>query len=127
MEEALQQAILECLNEDFFDAFPFFSEHLEEERFEEKPRKLFHAIIDQACCRELALLVAEDGNYRFLHQNFRDYFAARYVQNRMHVALQQSTLPEVLKKAPLDFYVRQLLGELEGEHPRDVALVREGL
>ncbi|MCB9351235.1 MAG: CHAT domain-containing protein [Lewinellaceae bacterium] len=125
MEEALSQAIAKYLNDDFHDAFPFFSEYLEEERFEGKSRKLFHSIIDQICCRKLALLVAEEGNYRFLHQNFRDYFAARYVQNQIRIALQRSTFPEVLKKAPLDFYVRQLLGELEEEHSNRIEWIEE--
>ncbi len=116
MEEALQQAITACLNEDFFDAFPFFDEHLEEEQFKGKLRKLFNQAITKVCCRELALLIAEDGNYRFLHQNFRDYFAARHVQNQIQIALQQKVLPDVLKNAPLDFYIRHILGELEGEH-----------
>lgn len=74
------------------------------------------SIVGEVCCHGLALLVAEGGSYRFLHQDFRDYFAARHVQNQIRIALQQRALPEVLKKGPLDFYTRHLLGELEGEH-----------
>lgn len=125
MEEILLTAIKECLSEECLKAFPFFRKNLKKKRFKKKPWKLLDSIVDEVCCHGLALLVTEDGNYRFLHQNFRDYFAARYVQNRMQIALKRRTLPEVLKKAPLDFYLRQLLGELEGEHANKMEFCEE--
>lgn len=72
----------------------------------------------------LNLLVRESSSLRFLHQNLRDYFAAVHVQRSMELSIarnqdlppEKRNLPDPLRKAPLDFYVRQLLGEIEGEH-----------
>ncbi|MCB0594463.1 MAG: hypothetical protein H6557_13115 [Lewinellaceae bacterium] len=116
LEKELKRSIEECLNEDFFDTFPFFNDNLEEENFRAKPRKLFNQAIKQVCCRDLLILITEGNNYRFLHQNFRDYFAARYVQNQIKIGLQKRELPKALRQAPLNFDIRLLLGELEGEH-----------
>ncbi len=74
--------------------------------------------------RKLFLLAEEADTFAFLHQNFRDYFAAVHIQREMEVTIMQNKnlspekrrFPASLRQAPLDFYVRQMLGELEGEH-----------
>ncbi|MEM9678974.1 MAG: NACHT domain-containing protein, partial [Bacteroidota bacterium] len=107
----------ELLDPDFFRFFKSFRKLDEDDSFQGiKDWKLIEKIIDQICCEELVVLVNENETYRFLHQNFRDYFAARHVQNQMSLAIKKKALPDVLRQAPLGFYVRQILGELEGEH-----------
>ncbi len=104
------------LSRDFFQVFKEFRKLGREALQQKEDWELLEVLIDQICCQALCLLVLENGSYRFLHQNFRDYFAARYVQNEIHIALQRKVFPETFKQRPLDFYVRQMLGELEGEH-----------
>ncbi len=104
------------LNRDFFQTFKDFR-RLDLDGLSRKQNwELLEELIYQICCKELTILVQEDRTYRFLHQNFRDYFAARHVQNEIIVALQKGTFPAPFHKAPLEIYVRQMLGELEGEH-----------
>ena len=72
----------------------------------------------------LNLIVREDKSLRFLHQNFRDFFAAIQVQHSVRTAIsrnhnllpEQRYFPTPLKESPLEFYVRQILGQVEGEH-----------
>lgn len=116
LKNLLNRGIISLLNDDFFETFEFFAEFLEEDKFQESPQKLFIKIIKRIAGNELVILVKDGDNYRFLHQNFRDYFAARHVQNQIDIALKRKYLPDIVQKAPLDFYVRRLLGELEGEH-----------
>lgn len=80
--------------------------------------------IRQTLGERLSLLVGEADALGFLHQNFRDYFAAVRLQRDLELAIlqnrgrspEQRSFPTSISKAPLDVYVRQLLGELEGEH-----------
>ncbi|MBK7337852.1 MAG: WD40 repeat domain-containing protein [Saprospirales bacterium] len=84
--------------------------------------------IRQFVVEKLFQLVEEGDTFRFLHQNFRDYFAAVHVQRTIEEANafnrslpeNQRVFPEPLRKAPLDYFVRQMLGELEGEHTNQV-------
>ena len=119
-ETGLHQFLAEApeylLQKDFFLVFKDFRKIDREALNGKEAWELQEELIDQICCQGLTMLVAENNSYRFLHQNFRDYFAARYLQNLIRLALHQKILPEVFQKAPLDFYIRQMLGELEGEH-----------
>lgn len=120
LEDLLQRGISNLLTDAFFDTFEFFGDHLEEKHFKEKPRLLFSEIINQVAVQNLVVLVRDGENYRFLHQNFRDYFAARHVQNQVIIALKQKEFPVILSRAPLDYFVRQFLGEMEGEKRKKV-------
>ncbi len=72
---------------------------------------------------DLFMLVLEGNSLRFLHQIFRDFFAAMHVQRTLEISLtrnrdlppEEKTLPDTLAK-PLDHPIRQLLRELVGEH-----------
>ncbi|MCB0636372.1 MAG: NACHT domain-containing protein, partial [Lewinella sp.] len=116
LPDILRRGLEYLLTDDFFDTFEFFSDHLEEDRFPDNARRLFASVVQQVMIQELAILSRDGENYRFLHQHYRDYFAARHVQNEIAKSLATGRLPVVLKAAPLDYYVRHLLGELEGEH-----------
>ena len=78
--------------------------------------------------QKLYVLIEEGETLRFLHQNFRDYFASVHVQRDMkriitrniNLSVEKKTFPKTLQKGPLDFYVRQILGELEGEHTNKI-------
>ncbi len=120
LEDILHQGIIQLRTDAFYETFEFFNEYLEDVLFAGELRRLFSKIIHKIAVEALVVLVRDGENYRFLHQNFRDYFAARHVQNQIRVALYQQILPEEMVKAPLDFYVRQLLGELEGEHTNEM-------
>lgn len=72
--------------------------------------------ITTVLCRELMIMVAENNAYRFLHQNFRDYMAASCILNEVHTGVKTGTIPPVIKNAPISFYVRRYIGEIEGEH-----------
>jgi hypothetical protein len=67
-------------------------------------------------CRELHLLVEEGQILRFLHHDFRDFFAALHVLNEADIGLSQGEIPGVLKQGLLDYFVRRLVGEIEEEH-----------
>ena len=114
--DILDQGIAELISDDFFETFEYYNAHLEESYFEERRPKLFWKVIHKIIINELAILVEEDNNYRFLHQSFRDFFAARHIQNKLEISIKQLLLPQVLRLSPLSFNIRLLLGELEGEH-----------
>lgn len=118
--DIISEGIDQLICDDFFKTFPFFSVYLEEERFSGSPRKLFNEIVHNIAITRFSILVKEGENYRFLHQNFRDYFAARHVQNEVDIALQRAKIPRIFHQAPLDLYVRRLLGELEAEHTNKI-------
>ncbi|MCB0628080.1 MAG: hypothetical protein KDD15_00050 [Lewinella sp.] len=63
-------------------------------------------------------ITKEGASYRFLHQNYRDFFAAVHIINEIRLALECGRLPEVLSERPLSPNLRQMIGELEGEHYR---------
>jgi len=67
-------------------------------------------------CTELHMLVEESNSYRFLHQNFRDFFAALHILNQVEWAIKRKEVPSVLTERALSFYVRRFIGEVEGEH-----------
>ena len=75
----------------------------------------------------LGILMMDDGdNYRFLHHHIRDYFASRKVVNTMLLAeyLNKKNrqdkaiacLTQVIGDKPLDYTLRELIGEILGEH-----------
>lgn len=72
----------------------------------------------------LHFLVREANSLRFLHQIFRDYFAAVHIQKSLEFTVAQNQgleppkrrFPPELRQKPIDLYVRGILGELEGEH-----------
>jgi hypothetical protein len=68
--------------------------------------------------------VEADGVYGFLHQDFRDYFAAVHVFNEMIMGVKENQVPELLRQGTLSFFVRRFLGEIQGEHRARPYLVK---
>jgi WD40 repeat protein len=118
LEEYINQVYLKYTNPEFLKVFPMFVDYETElglATFELNDiRKRFIKIKGQLCY-ELGMLVEENQQYRFLHQYFRDYFAAINILNEIQIGLSQKQIPAVLQKV-LSFEVRRLLGELEGEY-----------
>ncbi|MCP5108874.1 MAG: WD40 repeat domain-containing protein [bacterium] len=75
---------------------------------------------------EMAMLVREGESYRFLHQNFRDFFVAVFILNEVEISFKRVEVAEVLTGGAISYYVRRYLGEIEGEHLNKPYLV-EGL
>jgi WD40 repeat protein len=76
-------------------------------------------------CNELHLLVEEGQTLRFLHQDFRDFFAAVHLLNEAEISISKGEIPGVFKERILDYFVRRLLGEIEGEHRSKPYLVKD--
>lgn len=106
--------------EDFFAAFPEY-EVLEEgpwlgECETGKAKRKRQRDVRDILAEELLMLVVEDGAYRFLHQDFRDYFAAVHVWNELQMGLKEQAVPALLREGALSFFVRRFLGEIDGQH-----------
>jgi hypothetical protein len=65
---------------------------------------------------EMSMLVKEGHSYRFLHQDFRDFFAAVHILNEVAIGLSREEVAEVLTGGMISFYPRRYMGEIEGEH-----------
>ncbi|MBE2206781.1 MAG: caspase family protein [Saprospiraceae bacterium] len=81
---------------------------------EQRARRVREYLVDK-----LHLLVFEKEELRFLHQNFRDFFAACYLLNEAAIATAApvgQALPTVWTNRTLPVYLRRIVGHLEGEH-----------
>ncbi len=65
---------------------------------------------------EMSMLVKEGKSYRFLHQDFRDFFAAVHILNEVAMGLNREEVAVVLTGGMISFYLRRYMGEIEGEH-----------
>jgi hypothetical protein len=65
---------------------------------------------------EISMLVKERQSYRFLHQDFRDFFAAVHILNEVAMGLSWDEVAKVLTGGMISFYPRRFMGEIEGEH-----------
>lgn len=74
------------------------------------------AKVKQFLVERLRVLVMEGDDLRFLHQNFRDFFAVCHIRNMTQVAMVRRVLPDVFFRNYIPVYLRRLLGEIEGEH-----------
>ncbi len=72
--------------------------------------------IKRILTHELCMLVEEGASYRFLHQDFRDFFAAVHLLNEIDMSLRCGEVSEVLKERALSVYVCRFMGEIDGEH-----------
>jgi WD40 repeat protein len=104
---------------DFFYSFPEYAKHEDILLFsiESKPfkNKIKAEVID-AVTDELLMLVKEGGSYRFIHQNFRDFFAAIHIINQIQLTISQNRLPAILTDGMLSYYPSKYIGEITREH-----------
>lgn len=75
----------------------------------------FAQLRDQLC-NTLRMLKQEGQSYSFLHQNFRDFFAAVHIGNELRLSLHARQPPLCLAPQALSQSVRTLIAEIEGEY-----------
>jgi WD40 repeat protein len=106
--------------DDFFDTFTQFDDFGRAlpvgESVDRMDRRERAAKLKKILCRELSLLVEEGGYFRFLHQDFRDFFAAVHILNEVKMGLNRNEVAEVLTGGMISFYPQRYIGEIEGEH-----------
>jgi hypothetical protein len=105
---------------DFFGTFAGYAKYEEAlqigECEDEKERRKRRSEIEGILCKKLLMLVKEGETYRFLHQDFRDYFAALHILNEAEMGLKRGEVADVLKLRALPVYILRFMGEIEGEH-----------
>lgn len=82
--------------------------------------------LQQALLSQLRMLKKEGSTYAFLHQNFRDFFAALHLHHQIQLDVKQQQVPSILKPRVLSLYLRRMLGEMEGEHHQAARLEKQG-
>jgi len=119
MREVLERVCQSFASTEFFAVFPEFLKHRKSlpvgacvEPLDSMERADH---LKEIICTTLCMMVKEGSSFRFLHQNFRDFFAAVAVWNQMEMGWHKKEIPEVLKERCLDFFVRRMVGELAGE------------
>lgn len=108
--------------DDFLDTFPDiwrYGDILPVGKKEGQERRKRLSLLKDLLCKEIHMLVEEGNSYRFLHQNFRDYFAAVYVLNEMEIGLKRDVVPEVLSGGVISYYPKHYIGEIEGLHHQE--------
>ncbi|WP_336470201.1 NACHT domain-containing protein [Haliscomenobacter hydrossis] len=115
----LDEAFVELNREELTDIFPEFAgkrallglgELPDLDAREQRARRVREYLVEK-----LTLLVLEKDELRFLHQNFRDFFAACHLLNMADMGI---PAPYWTTRA-LPVYLRRMLGQIEGEHHYD--------
>jgi hypothetical protein len=105
---------------DFFGTFAGYDEYEEAlqlgEFKDDKARRKRRNEIVKILCKKLLMVVKEGETYRFLHQDFRDYFAALHILQEAEMGVKRGEVADVLKQRALPVYIRRFMGEIEGEH-----------
>lgn len=116
----LDEAFAELDTEELTELYPAFEGRRRElglgvlTELDEKEQR--SGKVKQFLVERLRVLVMEGDDLRFLHQNFRDFFAVCHIRNMAQAALIRRVLPEVFFRNYIPVYLRRLLGEIEGEH-----------
>ncbi|MBD8489212.1 hypothetical protein IFO69_10690 [Echinicola sp. CAU 1574] len=74
----------------------------------------------------LNILVQEGTDLRFLHQNFRDFYAACHLRNCITFSLSEQKRPMEWEERTFPIYLRKMLGEMEGEYLFDAQELLQG-
>lgn len=115
-------------HDDFFDTFPAYEKYENDLRVGEftnrKDSRKRRSDIIEIICKEMCMMVEEQKEYRFLHQNFRDFFAANHILNEIHISLKKNQISDLLKERALPVYIRRYIGEIEGEHYAKPTLIK---
>ncbi|AEE54381.1 caspase family protein [Haliscomenobacter hydrossis] len=115
----LDEAFVELNREELMDIFPDFAgkraflglgELSDMDAHEQRARLVREYLVEK-----LTLLVLEKDELRFLHQNFRDFFAACHLLNMADMGI---AAPYWTTRA-LPVYLRRMLAQIEGEHHYD--------
>ncbi|UCH94525.1 MAG: HNH endonuclease [Candidatus Aminicenantes bacterium] len=119
LEEVMEKLCRRFERDDFFNTHPRFNEFAGElpvgKSADSMARRQRAARLQKILVEELFMLVKEEDSFRFLHQHFRDFFAAAHILNELDMGKSRGDTT-VLRERRLDFQIRRLMGELEGEH-----------
>lgn len=103
----------------YFEAFPeceMIWKQLEDPELVAQSLSLNFSRLITSLCEDVGIFRREGQRFTFPHQNFRNYFAARHIINELTLSLEAEEPPMILKQRPLRRYMRQMLGEVLGEH-----------
>jgi WD40 repeat protein len=118
--KAIETYCVRFAGDDFFEAFPEYEEYEEALPLGEcengRARRQRRFEIVEILCRGLRMLVKEGESFRFLHQHFRDYFAALHILQEAEMGVKRGEVADVLKQRALPVYIRRFMGEMAGEH-----------
>jgi hypothetical protein len=119
-QEGLDRLCRRFAQDDFLDTFPQFGKYEDmlplRECADVLERRKRTGWVRDIFCNELHVLVEEGQALRFLHQDFRDFFASVHLLNEAEISLSKGEIPGVFKERLLDYFVRRLVGEIQGEH-----------
>ncbi len=118
LKELVIEACEYFYKEEFTDAYPEYESYLdgfnlERLDFPEKGKRFER--ISELICRKLNMMKQKQKSYEFIHQNFRDYFAAVHILNELHRDINNESLPQILKYRTFSLTIRRFMGEIEGE------------
>ncbi|MDQ1353812.1 MAG: hypothetical protein QG657_4119, partial [Acidobacteriota bacterium] len=103
---------------DFFGTFAYYAKYEESlptgACADDKARRKRVTEIEDILCNVLFMVVKEGETYRFLHQDFRDYFAALHILHEAEMGVKHKKVAEELKQRALPVYIRRFMGEIEG-------------
>lgn len=103
----------------YFEAFPECEtiwKQLEDPELVTQSLSLNFSRLITSLCEDVGIFRREGQRFTFPHQNFRNYFAARHIINELTLSLEAEEPPMILRQRPLRRYMRQMLGEVLGEH-----------
>ncbi len=128
-QESLERLCQRFSQDDFLDTFTQFGKYEDMlplgESVDGRDRRTRAARLRDIFCNELHMLVEEGQTLRFLHQDFRDFFAAAHLLNEAEISMKMGEIPGIFKERILDYFVRRLLGEIEGEHRSKPYMVKD--
>jgi WD40 repeat protein len=101
------------------------SEVIWEKAEEEELEKVSLSSLLDDLSAHLRMLKKERNTYHFLHQNFRDFFAAVHLRNELLLSNAMKAPGVILKDRPLPVFIRKMLGEIEGEHYNRPRIVKD--
>ncbi|WP_339881144.1 caspase family protein [uncultured Algoriphagus sp.] len=81
--------------------------------------------IQETLLYHLKAMVREGDELGFIHQNFRDFYAASHLLNCIKVSLAVERRPIEWQERAFPIYLRKMIGELEGEYLFDPYLMLE--
>jgi WD40 repeat protein len=102
-----------------FPAFPLISGDLNLDFESKLAPAMRNQKIRETLLFQLKAMVQEGDELGFLHQNFRDFYAACHLLNCVKFALAEGKRPPEWKERTFPVYLRRMIGELEGEYEFD--------
>jgi hypothetical protein len=105
--------------DDFFRAFPGYEKYedglpLGECENDKEKRKRRTAILE-TITESLSMMTGKGGWFRFLHRDYRDFFAAVHLLNEAKISASKGEKPTILNEQVMDYPVRRMMEEIAAE------------